>query len=135
MASLFSQLTANTNKLLIVHALYLYQRHLVDFFLSTSEDFNHVVSLVFTLFSSTSGSDVDNNAVFSISTSVLEKYFDLYHEETSEKLNLYMIQVAPKIFALLMAALVKARQPLTTERFAELKAQVQRDAQALRAAA
>ena len=39
------------------------------------------------------------------------------------------------IFALLMAALVKARQPLTTERFAELKAQVQRDAQALRAAA
>ena len=39
------------------------------------------------------------------------------------------------MLALLVAALVKARQPLATRRFAELKAQVQRDAQALRAAA
>ena len=39
------------------------------------------------------------------------------------------------MLALLVVALLKARKPLATERFAELKAQVQRDAQALRAAA
>lgn len=39
------------------------------------------------------------------------------------------------MLVLLLAALLLARKPLPGQRFAELKAQVQRDAQALRAAA
>ena len=114
LASLFSQLTKDTNKLLVVHAFYLYQRHLGDFFLNTPEDFGHVVSLVFGLFGSSSGSHQENDPVvsghqvFCISASVLEKYFDLYREETCDKLNLYMLDVAPKIFALLMEGVESA---------------------------
>ncbi len=61
-AALFSLLNAKSNKLLVVHTFYLYQHHLVDFFLATQEDFNHVVSLVFSLFSANSG-NIDDNAV------------------------------------------------------------------------
>ena len=48
----------------------------------------------------------------------------------------WVLLVLPaSMLVLLLLALVKARKPLATQRFAEFKAQVQRDAQALRAAA
>lgn len=46
-----------------------------------------------------------------------------------------LLALPATMLALLIAALLKARKPLATQRFSELKAQVQRDAQALRAAA
>lgn len=46
-----------------------------------------------------------------------------------------LVAVPAIVLALLVIALVKAREPLKTSRFAEVKAQVNRDAQALRMAA
>lgn len=115
LASLFSQLSVNANQLLVTHVLYLYQKHLADFFLDTQQDFNSVMSIVFTLFGRSSGSDTENNPVtspdqiFSVSVSVLEKYFDLFKEEASERVGLYMIELAPKIFGLLMEGVDTAR--------------------------
>lgn len=47
--------------------------------------------------------------IFSIAASILDKYFDLYKEETSEKLNLYMVDVAPRIFGLLTNGIDSAK--------------------------
>lgn len=63
MAALFTQISIGSNKLLIVHVLYLYQKHLADFFLATPNDFNHVIGLIFTLFGASSSGDIENNPV------------------------------------------------------------------------
>ena len=45
-----------------------------------------------------------------IAEDIIEKLFDLYKEQTSDKLNIYMLDVSPKIFTALIQGVDKAKE-------------------------
>jgi hypothetical protein len=100
LASLLSKLTKDSNKLLVVHTMHLYKKHLADLFVKTQDDFGNAVAVICSYVAD--GSHRDDDPVFVVAASILEKYFDIYKEQTSEVLNIYLMDIAPKIFAILL---------------------------------
>lgn len=100
LAAVLSKLSKGSNKLLTVHALFLYRKHLADLFVETKDDFGDAVSVICSFVGG--GAPEVDDPVFTVAAGILEKYFDLHKEQTSEVLNIYLIEIAPKIFAILL---------------------------------
>lgn len=106
LAALLIKLSTSSNRLLIVHTLHLYMRHLADIFVATQTDFSSAVSVVCQFVAA--GCTSEDSPSFAVSVGILERYFDIFKEQSSDALNVYLIDVAPKIFAILLSGVDRA---------------------------
>lgn len=106
LAEVIAKLTIDSNKLLIIHTFFLYQKHVADIFVSAHADFNHVLGQVCGFIAATC--HLPESPVLSVAVTTLENLFSIYKEESSEIVVEFMNKSAVDIFKILIGNVDKA---------------------------